>query len=288
MVTMKKLTTVAVALLLGCGGKAGSGADGPGIDAGVDHGNTCKGAGFGGGESPQPVTSATATIIKDTAGVPVAGLSVWIAGLDLTSAPGKTSAAGAVTVSANMNFKSPALRFGDGLVYPQLLAKIDEPATTFAFLVTAKFPDSGPALVPGSVVKSGDLTLALPAGGAIQVDTLSYDTPDKQALRAVTLPVSEQVALIRGMGFEILLAVAPAATTFCPPAAVTVPNSPEWPAGTSAEFFVMGGDVSQEWAPWAAWTHITDGVVSADGKTITTYAAGGLPVLATLAIRKGR
>jgi len=264
MVTMKKLTTVAVALLLGCGGKAGSGADGPGIDAGVDHGNTCKGAGFGGGESPQPVTSATATIIKDTAGVPVAGLS------------------------ANMNFKSPALRFGDGLVYPQLLAKIDEPATTFAFLVTAKFPDSGPALVPGSVVKSGDLTLALPAGGAIQVDTLSYDTPDKQALRAVTLPVSEQVALIRGMGFEILLAVAPAATTFCPPAAVTVPNSPEWPAGTSAEFFVMGGDVSQEWAPWAAWTHITDGVVSADGKTITTYAAGGLPVLATLAIRKGR
>ena len=64
-----------------------------------------------------------------------------------------------------------------------------------------------------------------------------------------------------------------------PAAAVTVPNSARWTAGATVEFYLLGTDVSQQWAPFAGWAKISDGQVSADGATVSTSADAGFPFL---------
>jgi len=67
---------------------------------------------------------------------------------------------------------------------------------------------------------------------------------------------------------------------------VTVPNDPMWAAGTDVEFYIHSVDVGQDWAPYAGWAKVSDGKVSADGKTISTAAGQGLPVLEVFGIQK--
>ena len=67
---------------------------------------------------------------------------------------------------------------------------------------------------------------------------------------------------------------------------LTVSNDTGWPAGTAVEFFVHGTDVGEYWAPWGGWAKVSDGQVSADGKTISTNGGGGVPELSAFGIRK--
>jgi hypothetical protein len=71
----------------------------------------------------------------------------------------------------------------------------------------------------------------------------------------------------------------------CPAAALSVPNSPGWKAGAHVELFLHGIDVAEEWAPYGGWAKVSDGSVSADGKTIATDPDGGLPALSVVGIR---
>lgn len=95
-------------------------------------------------------------------------------------------------------------------------------------------------------------------------------------------------------GFGLLYGLAPAETTICPPAAVTValphattsPNDLGWMAGTAVEFWEMTTDTGQTWAPYAGWAKISDGTVSADGTSVSTKPGQGFPFLETFAIRK--
>ncbi len=59
-----------------------------------------------------------------------------------------------------------------------------------------------------------------------------------------------------------------------------------WPAGTAVEFYIHSVSVDQEWAPYAGWAKVSDGAVSADGKTIATADGQGLPVLEVFGIQK--
>jgi hypothetical protein len=85
---------------------------------------------------------------------------------------------------------------------------------------------------------------------------------------------------------ELLFAAVPLETRFCPAAHVSVPNSLNWPAGTNVEFFIHGLEISQEYALYGGWGKVSDGAVSADGKTVETAADGGLPILSNFGIRK--
>lgn len=280
---------------VGCGGGTKAG----GTDAAADQAGpvadtaqisdggagSCHAPGYGGGEPAQMITSVTGTI-TDVDGAPIAGLPVSITGLNL-SFPGQTAADGMVTVSvsAGAGLKAPAFRYGDGVTYPRLLVPLKHPMSALPPLVTAKNPASGAALTAGTTATSGDLTLIVAAGAAVTIDELSFDTADRQALRAVTLPAARLAEVTGGLGFDLVIAAGPAQTMFCPPAAARVPNTLSWPAGTKVEFWVLGGDVLQLWAPYGGWTKVSDGVVSDDAQSIVTAPGGGLPVLDVIGIR---
>lgn len=271
-----------------CGASAGGADASTAIDAaaGVDGavtdaaGATCQGAGFAGNEPVVHVTVATGTV-HDLAAAPIGNLPVTILGVDLALA-GKTSGAGGFSLAINQNLKRPALIFGDGLTYARLAAPVTTGAPDLA-LVDAPLPATGAAIAAGATATSGPLTLAVPTGASVAIDTLTYDTPDKQQLRAVAIPIASESAVVpAAMNFELLIGVAPVDSLFCPPATLTVPNSPGWPANAAVEVFGLETDVGQEWAPFGQWGKLADGHVSADGLTISAPLA----VLKNLALRR--
>jgi hypothetical protein len=161
---------------------------------------------------------------------------------------------------------------------------------SFGTLTTAALPTDGMAFAAGKSAISGDVTIAVPAGGAFVIDELNYQELVDQQFRAVTVPVAKAAEVLASAppGIEQLYGVGPLETVFCPPATVTVPNADavKWPANTDVEFWILGLDgASEEWAPYGGWLKVSDGKVSADGKTISTGAAG-LPLLTTFGIRK--
>lgn len=235
--------------------------------------------GFGDGAAPISVTSVSATI-TDLADAPVASLPVQVRGLDLAFSS-STNASGGVTVSPNHSLHDPAFVYGDALTYPRLEIPVAAGTTALGTIHTAPLPASGGAFAPGSAITSGPVTVTLAAGTTVLVDELTYDTPAKQQFRAVTLPVAKLGPVVTPSGLALvqLYGVAPAETLFCPTAKITVPNDAGLPANAAVEFYILGSDVGQAWAPYAGWTKISDGAVSADGTTISTSAGGGFPIL---------
>jgi hypothetical protein len=84
---------------------------------------------------------------------------------------------------------------------------------------------------------------------------------------------------------DIVIGTTPKAR-FCPPAALTVPNSLEWPPGTRVEIHHQGVEVDQEWAPYGGWAQVATATVTSDGASILTDADSGIPELGLLGLRR--
>jgi hypothetical protein len=250
-----------------------------------DAGSCGIGPGYGGHEPSVQVTSVSATLF-DQNGAVIADSPVQVCGLDLCF-PGTTGIAGTVTVSPDHVLMRPALLIGDSLAYVKLAVPVNLATTTFSRLVTVALPAMGAAFQPGGDAVSGGVTLSLPAGGRALVDTLDYATPAEQLFRAAPVPVGDEAALpgIAAYGLQLVFGTTPLETIFCPSARVTVPNTLNWGAGKAVEFYVHGADVSQSFAPYADWAKISDGQVSADGRTVSTADGQGFPVLESFGIR---
>lgn len=268
----------------------GSSSSGTGATGGAPP--VCPGPGFGSAETAVPGGSVTAKLI-DQNGAPIADQPVFICGIDLCSSPGKSAADGTVTISTPLMMKKPAFKFGDAVAYSELAIPLTMATTAIGTVGTAKLPAAGVALAAGADATSGGVTISIPAGAGVAFKELTYDTPEKQKFRAVELPAAQEAQVldpvqINGMpaGFELIFGIGPAATTICPAAKVTVPNSKGWAAGTLAEFWVMTIETGQEFAPYAGWAKASDGVVSADGKTVSTADGGGFIYLDNFAVRK--
>lgn len=264
-----------------------SSSSGTGGDAPV-----CPGKGYAGGETPAMPNSVTATIVDQT-GAAVANQPVFICGTDICSAPGTTGADGKVTITTNLTMKKPAFKFGDAVTYSELSIPISMTDTNVGTVGTPKLPATGPALVAGMDATVGNIKLSIPAGAGIVVNELLYDTPEKQQLRVVEMPLTNLGPVLTPVqidgapaNFEVLYGLSPAGTTVCPAAKITVPNTKAWPAGTQVEFFVTTVDTAQEFAPYAGWAKMSDGAVSADGTTVSTADGGGFIYLDNFAIRK--
>lgn len=246
---------------------------------------TCEPGSFGGGEALVHVGVVQAHVV-DTSAAALASVPVSVRGVDL-SFDRTTDAGGDITVTANHDLKRPMFAFGDALHTVRLAVPLDATSADLGTLTTARLPDAGVAIANGVDLTSGDLTVRLDAGAVVSIDTLSYDTPDSQQLRAVTLPVDREAAVLGpDADFEILVGLSPAGTVVCPRATLTVPNTPGWPSGARVEFWTLGQDVGQQWAPYGSWQKISEGAVSADGLTVSTDAVGGVPVLDTFAVRR--
>lgn len=294
------------------GGTGSAGATGEaGTDgaAGADAPPACgPRATYGGGEISLPSAMAVAVIVDET-GAPVSGAPAMICGINICTAPEKTGADGRLTIpSSALGFKAPAFRYGDGIAYAELAVPLSAPANDFTagghVLATGKLSDKpGAVLTPGTVAASGNVSLAIAAGATVGIDTLNYDTPETQMLRAVSIPLANlgpALASAKPGGvaadFRLVYGVTPASTTFCPAAKVTVrlphattqPNDLGWAPGAAVEFWITSPETEQQFAPFAGWAKMSDGIVSADGTSASTRdgAGQGFVDLETFAIRR--
>jgi hypothetical protein len=120
----------------------------------------------------------------------------------------------------------------------------------------------------------------------VEPDPFDFGTPDLRKFRAAAVSTQNPPAAVdASLGFGILYALTPSATELCPPAALTVPNSANFPAGSAVEVYLHGIDIAEVWAPYGGWAKVSDGTVSADGKTISTSEGGGLPALSVIGVR---
>ena len=151
-----------------------------------------------------------------------------------------TDAAGHVSIQTTLNMKKPAFKYGDGLSYAELSIPLTAATTDFTaggkVLALGKLAGkTGAPLTPGSAATSGDVTILLPSGAIVGIDTLVYDTPDSQMFRAVTVPLTNVGPVLDSVqvagapaNFALLYGVGPAETTLCAPAeefAVKLPHT---------------------------------------------------------------
>jgi hypothetical protein len=283
------------ATLLPADGGRDAGTD-AGPDAGSDAGTgSCSGGTYGGGELSEPAGAVTATFL-DTVGAPVAAQPAYICGIDLCSAPTFSGTQGQVALSPALSMKRRAFKFGDAINYASFALPLSGTSTVFGSLPLGRLPATGAALTPGTTATSGDVSVDVPVGAVVAIDTLTYSTAAQQTLRTAAIPVTTGAALLASApasGFKLLYGLGPAETTICPPAKVTValphatsaPNDFGWAAGAAVEFWVASTDVGQRFSPYAGWAKMSDGVVSADGKSVSTLAGQGFAALEAFAVR---
>ena len=287
----------------GRGGGSGGIDAGGGTDAGTDAAATCSPSmQYGGGEMTQTGGFTVTAKIADETGAAVPGLPVLLCGLNICDAPSTTQADGTITISTTLAMMKPAFRFGDAVAYAELAIPLTMATTDFTaggtkVLNTAKLADApGAALTPGTSATSGDVTIAVPAGASVGIDELIYSTPSAQLLHTVSIPLANEGPVLASSGktdFALLYGLSPSETPVCPAATVTValphttqqPNDFGWAAGAAVEFSIMTIDTGQTYAPFAGWAKMSDGTVSADGKSVSTQGAQGFIFLEAFAVR---
>lgn len=276
-------------LLVGAGCSSHSGA-GLAPDAGnaqAEAGETCTTASTTCVQAPAAgqrcVTTMQATMV-DPSGAPVAGLPVFVCGTNLCTAPARSAADGSVTVAACLPFARPALKVFSDPAWGPFAALLPGagPAYSLGRVTVAPLPADGAPLVPGTSASSGGVTLSLAPGTHVTFDVTHQD-PNAQELRAVEQPASRLPPTLAG-GVSDAWALAPLDTKLDPPAQLTVPNTPGWPAGAQVDFYLDGADAASTSppAPWGAWGLVGTGAVSADAKSI---ALAALPEIAMVGVK---
>jgi hypothetical protein len=249
--------------------------------------NACVGSDFSDPNAPKVMIGTVSAKIVDLTGQPVPkDLSAQVCGTDICIF-GKTGALGAVNEPVNQSLVKPAFKYGDARTFAKMLIPVKAGDNDFGVLTTGALPAAGVDFVAGKALVSGDVTVEIPTGGVAEVDALLYPEVVDQQLRTVTIPVEKALGVLDGAPtIAQLYGVAPVDTVFCPPAKVTVPNADpaKLPAGTDVEFLILNVETIEAWGPYGEWHKVSDGKVSADGKTITTTE--GLPVLHLFGIRK--
>ena len=87
-----------------------------------------------------------------------------------------------------------------------------------------------------------------------------------------------------------MFTLAPLGGKLCPPAALELPNTAGWAAGTSVEFLLQGLDPglvagAQGFAPYGEWQPFATGEVDATGERLVV-TDGGLPVISSVGVRR--
>jgi hypothetical protein len=258
-------------------------------DAAPSH--TCSGPGYP--VSAGIVFSHLSATVVDTNGAPVPTVTAQTCGINLCL-NGATNENGFVSFDQAVTLDQPAFKYGDARGYarfalPLTAAPIDVDLgneTTVAF----EAPATGAPLTPGTTATSAGVSLELaPDMNPVAPDPFDFDTDDLKKFRAAKVPIEKAPAAVDpSFGFEIVVALTPEGTVLCPAAKMTVANDAGLPPNTPVEFFLHGVDVAQQWAPYGGWAKISDGVVSADGATVTTDDSGGLPALSVVGIRRAK
>ena len=285
------------------GGTGGGGASGGGTGGGSGGGVACsKGPGYASSDPAHHVNQLTGKIL-DIDGKPVVGTLAQVCGIDVC-VNGTTNDQGDIVtcdtgtppicgtgIKPNVDEKRPAFKYGEGIDYVKFAYLLPTDTSDYAIgtMTTVALPakSTGVALTPGSDASAGGITVSVPAGATVKIDKLTFTTPEDQNFRAIEVPIAKAPSAVDAtLGFEMLIATTPLETRICPNAKLSVPNTPGWPAGTAVEFWLNGLDPAEEWSAYAGWAKISAGTVSADGQSVVTDDAEGIPILGLFGIKK--
>lgn len=259
-------------------------------DAAMPRAPECNGPGYATNAPEQTVLHVSATVIDET-GARVPHMLAQACGVNVC-VNGTTDANGVVVIDTKTSEQKPAFKYGDGKTHAKFALSLGGDSQVSVDLndqTTVAFdaPASGAALQAGTTAASRGVELELPADLApVKPDPFDFDTADLKKFRAAVVPSDALPAAVdASLGFGIVVALTPSGTELCPSARLTVPNSPGWAPGSRVEVFLHGIDVGEEWAPYGGWAKVSDGEVSADGKTVATVPSGGLPSLSVVGVR---
>ncbi|MBL8741165.1 MAG: hypothetical protein JNK04_08730 [Myxococcales bacterium] len=279
----------------GAGGGTGGGAAGGNDPAG---GGSSEGGGGGGTDIPSceelaeapgavndiEVDTVTASA-EDENGDPIASVPLQLCGKDYCLYA-NTSGVGTAAFTNDQQsgtIDRPVLKPGDSLEYGKIGYPYDPDAPPPLQGVYPAMNDSGTQFAPGETVSADGVELTMPADGGILFDIV-YDEPAKQTFRAAHLEGAAIEAATGSPDFVMLYTLGPYDTVFCPGASVTFDNYGGLAADTEVEFYGQVLSAFEYLGGYGEWVKIGEGVVSGDGATVTTDAAG-LEMLLTVAIK---
>jgi hypothetical protein len=234
------------------------------------------------------IKTLDAEILDAVSGAPVPNITIMACsgGLcinDVTKADGK------VHLVPCHYMKEPAFKvFGFTELVP-FSVPMRNPKDTFVYtkIPVTHLPSTGTPIKVGEAqtFTMAGLTLQTGTGPKNMVVDVFAPYPD---FRAVQIPDGKWAPeLDGGHGLEVLFGVGPQNTTMDPPGKVTIPNVKAWPAGTVVEFWLHNFELlTGVPVKMGEWWKVATGTVSGDGKTISTDAGQGLPMLSLFGVRK--
>jgi len=229
--------------------------------------------------------------LVDEQGAPIEGVIVYSCGTDICSEPVPTDADGKAHIEVNAYMVKPAFKvLGAGKYisfaapFPEGESKVTFPPTTLVAM-----PAEGVAFDIGNdqTLTSNGVTLEITGDTEVVIDDLTYPNEEDQLFKAVEIPVAKAppIGTPEGGSLDALFGLAPIATTFDPPAKLSLPNTQNWPAGTKVRVFAHGVEIASEHAPYGGWGELEgDATVSEDGTSIVLES--GIPLLTTIGLRK--
>lgn len=267
-------------------GAAGSDSGGEGGNGGAKSVACEDGPGYAENPEAARIESVAATVL-DEAGEPYANLLVQVCGLNACT-NGYTDDEGVTSVSPAEPIRQAAFKYGDGLGFGKFALPLSASETVFdlGVLRTVRLPETGAPLAAGETSASGGVNLRVPANGSVEFDLLVYRDEDDQAFRAAELARADAPEGLFGeSGVELVFALAPVDTEFCPAATLDFPNSDGWDPGTEVEFLLHGLDLTERFAPYAGWAVIGSGAVD-DGGERLVMLEGGVRTLSAIGVRR--
>jgi len=200
---------------------------------------------------------------------------------------GDALADGSVEFDQSYDVIGPAFKVGLGFDFAAFAYRLPAVADHALGDVTAlRLPASGTgsSIEPGATVVSEGVLLTLGPDTVVKVDALTYSSGPAQNFRAVVSSEFSHPAIDSSLGIEVVVGATPVATTFCPPATLSVPNVKEWTAGTEVELLVHGVKLTQKFAPYGKFHPRGIGKVDPSGNTIEF--ADQVEVLSTFGLRR--
>jgi hypothetical protein len=268
------------------GGAGGAGASGTGGEAPT---NCAEGPDYSDAATTWDSQTVTANLVR-LDGAPAGDVLTQLCGIDACYAIDNTDAQGNVILD-NMGavpLDTPAFKIGDGLLYAKVAHELPEGTLDHLYpdTLALELTDTAQPFPAGGEFSGGGVTFRLADDGVAEVDALFFPEPAQQTFRVVEVPPARIAEVVdASVGIEALYGFGPVDTKLCPPAALTIPNTPGWPAGAEVEFVLHGTEVGEEWAPYAGWGVVSTGTVTADGMNVETNEAEGIPILGVLGVR---
>jgi hypothetical protein len=237
----------------------------------------------------QPFARLDATVV-DEHGQGVPNLLAQACGTNLCLAD-KTDASGDVALRQDpaVELRRAAFKYGDGLRYAQFARLLSEESEhslgeqrTFAFPALGL----GEPFRVGERLTSSGVVLDLSETLAVRVDVLSFPDTEEQVFVAQPLPSdSWPEAVPKDAGLEVLVALGPVKTKFCPPARLDVENTAGWPPGAEVEVLLHVTDALSHWGAYGTFSRVSLAQVDEAGERVTTNVGEGLPELGVVGLR---